>query len=67
MLVKSILVGKHGSVVTIEPTADLTRQQNCWPSDGLVRSSFLAPIIASSVSCRSAILCAHSSSMDKQC
>jgi hypothetical protein len=38
MLVKNILVGKRGYVVTIEPIADLTAAANCWPSDASVRS-----------------------------
>ena len=66
MIVKNILAGKRGDVVTIEPTADLAAAVKLLASDASARSSSSAPITASSVSCRSAISCARSPSLGRQ-
>ncbi len=66
MIVKSILAGKRGDVVTIEPTANLTAAAKLLAEQRIGAVVTSAPIIASSASCRNAILCARSPSVDRQ-
>ena len=67
MNVKTILAAKGGNVVTIEPTADLAAAVKLLTERHIGSVVSLAPITASSVSCRSAILCGRWPSMGRQC
>ena len=68
MIVKNILAGKDGNVVTINPTANVIAAAKLMAERSIGAVVVLqAPITASSASCRSATLCKHSPNTERQC